>query len=170
MQYISKHYEHAEIVAHIVCDVADFQLYELKDECLRCFDEHKVSTVVTDRAYFLKEFNYTPEEIAKYGLKTRVVAPLAEVYERWASFYKPSSTNIHSNTTELLTVPPLTVQFKERLDMALTPAVSSAKSGTPSPTTHSGAKIGRNDLCPMGTGLKFKKCCGAEGHTTCIRE
>jgi len=23
-----------------------------------------------------------------------------------------------------------------------------------------GAKIGRNDLCPCGSGKKYKKCCG----------
>jgi preprotein translocase subunit SecA len=26
-----------------------------------------------------------------------------------------------------------------------------------------GAKIGRNDLCPCGSGKKYKKCCGAGG-------
>ena len=25
-----------------------------------------------------------------------------------------------------------------------------------------GAKVGRNDVCPCGSGLKFKKCCGAD--------
>jgi uncharacterized protein len=24
-------------------------------------------------------------------------------------------------------------------------------------------KVGRNDLCPCGSGRKFKKCCGAPG-------
>ena len=26
-----------------------------------------------------------------------------------------------------------------------------------------GPKIGRNDLCACGSGMKFKKCCGANG-------
>ncbi len=26
---------------------------------------------------------------------------------------------------------------------------------------HEGPKIGRNDLCPCGSGKKYKKCCGA---------
>ncbi|MFY7997321.1 MAG: hypothetical protein ACOVSW_01840 [Candidatus Kapaibacteriota bacterium] len=29
------------------------------------------------------------------------------------------------------------------------------------------AKIGRNDPCPLDGKKKFKKCCGAKGHTTC---
>jgi len=27
----------------------------------------------------------------------------------------------------------------------------------------SAAKVGRNDLCPCGSGKKYKKCCGAKG-------
>ena len=27
----------------------------------------------------------------------------------------------------------------------------------------SGAKVGRNDPCPCGSGKKYKKCCGANG-------
>ena len=29
------------------------------------------------------------------------------------------------------------------------------------------AKMGRNDPCPLDSKKKFKKCCGAKGHTTC---
>ena len=29
------------------------------------------------------------------------------------------------------------------------------------PIHHRGAKVGRNDPCPCGSGRKFKKCCGA---------
>lgn len=28
------------------------------------------------------------------------------------------------------------------------------------PTTRQTPKVGRNDLCPCGSKLKFKKCCG----------
>ncbi|MBI5810592.1 MAG: SEC-C domain-containing protein [Deltaproteobacteria bacterium] len=29
------------------------------------------------------------------------------------------------------------------------------------PVTRLGDKIGRNDPCPCGSGMKYKKCCGA---------
>lgn len=29
-----------------------------------------------------------------------------------------------------------------------------------SKTMRKGKKIGRNDICPCGSGLKFKRCCG----------
>ena len=31
---------------------------------------------------------------------------------------------------------------------------------TPKPEVHTGPKVGRNEPCPCGSGLKFKKCCG----------
>ncbi|AFM43440.1 protein translocase subunit secA [Desulfosporosinus acidiphilus SJ4] len=34
--------------------------------------------------------------------------------------------------------------------------------GEPSAPVHTGDQIGRNDLCPCGSGKKYKKCCGAE--------
>jgi len=33
--------------------------------------------------------------------------------------------------------------------------------GKPQPVVHKEKKIGRNDLCPCGSGKKYKKCCGA---------
>lgn len=31
---------------------------------------------------------------------------------------------------------------------------------TPGTSSHGGAKVGRNDPCPCGSGKKYKKCCG----------
>jgi preprotein translocase subunit SecA len=33
------------------------------------------------------------------------------------------------------------------------------------PIRHSGPQLARNDACPLGTGKKFKNCCGADGKT-----
>lgn len=33
-------------------------------------------------------------------------------------------------------------------------------SGDALPRRREGAKVGRNDTCPCGSGKKFKKCCG----------
>jgi preprotein translocase subunit SecA len=43
--------------------------------------------------------------------------------------------------------------------------------GQPRPKTivHEGPKMGRNDPCPLDAKKKFKHCCGASGHKTCIR-
>jgi hypothetical protein len=39
-------------------------------------------------------------------------------------------------------------------------AYARAVQGRPDPITRPGAKIGRNDPCPCGSGQKYKKCCG----------
>ena len=46
-----------------------------------------------------------------------------------------------------------------------TPAATVAISSRPRPSRSSqarraGAKVGRNDPCPCGSGKKYKKCCG----------
>jgi len=33
------------------------------------------------------------------------------------------------------------------------------------PIRHTGPQLARNDVCPLGTGKKFKNCCGADGST-----
>jgi preprotein translocase subunit SecA len=33
------------------------------------------------------------------------------------------------------------------------------------PIRHTGPQLARNDVCPLGTGKKFKNCCGADGNT-----
>lgn len=43
---------------------------------------------------------------------------------------------------------------------ALTPAYLEDASGKVKPITNAGAKIGRNEACPCGSGKKYKKCCG----------
>ena len=42
---------------------------------------------------------------------------------------------------------------------ALQAAFDEASSGKRKPVVRPGSKIGRNDPCPCGSGLKYKKCC-----------
>ncbi|MBA2482805.1 MAG: SEC-C domain-containing protein [Planctomycetes bacterium] len=42
---------------------------------------------------------------------------------------------------------------------ALRQAYLEASAATPAPFQRPGAKIGRNDPCPCGSGKKYKKCC-----------
>jgi hypothetical protein len=42
---------------------------------------------------------------------------------------------------------------------AMQGAFEEAASGKKKPVTRPGSKIGRNDPCPCGSGLKYKKCC-----------
>ncbi len=42
---------------------------------------------------------------------------------------------------------------------AASPAYLEASSGKPKPIRRAGAKLGRNDPCPCGSGRKYKTCC-----------
>ena len=40
------------------------------------------------------------------------------------------------------------------------PKANSASNSKPQPIVNNGPKVGRNDLCPCGSGKKYKNCCG----------
>ena len=52
--------------------------------------------------------------------------------------------------------------FRKRFQLTAA-ASSAAEAGDAKPQTvkHTGAKVGRNDPCPCGSGKKYKKCHGA---------
>ncbi|MEE0264903.1 MAG: preprotein translocase subunit SecA [Acutalibacteraceae bacterium] len=50
----------------------------------------------------------------------------------------------------------------KREQMATPTSTSGGSDGTVSATVKKGKKVGRNDLCPCGSGKKFKKCCGKD--------
>ena len=52
--------------------------------------------------------------------------------------------------------------FRKRFQLSAA-AASAAEAGEARPQTvkHAGAKVGRNDPCPCGSGKKYKKCHGA---------
>ena len=57
------------------------------------------------------------------------------------------------------------VQEVKRVDLAGKITEGPATGGTPKRTVilKKDEKVGRNDLCPCGSGKKYKKCCGAPG-------
>lgn len=65
--------------------------------------------------------------------------------EKWMNEIKPSVLKYHGYWSQY-----------EKLD-----SVSSRESLCSTPVVRDGPKIGRNDPCPCGSGLKFKKCCGS---------
>ncbi len=42
--------------------------------------------------------------------------------------------------------------------------ISTAKVERQLPIRHDGPAMNRNDMCPKGSGKKFKYCCGAKGN------
>ena len=70
-------------------------------------------------------------------------------------------SGIGPNTARMM----LTVQIRrqeepKREEVAKPTATSADGTDTKRPVRNSGKKPGRNDPCPCGSGLKYKKCCG----------
>ena len=61
-------------------------------------------------------------------------------------------SRIHSETAQIL----LKVEVKKRED-GTTQANNQISAGA---SVKSADKVGRNDPCPCGSGLKYKNCCG----------
>src|SRR3954451_13616048 len=54
------------------------------------------------------------------------------------------------------------IQRKKDRELAQLQTLGAGTDGTPQPQKVSkGAKVGRNELCPCGSGKKYKRCCGA---------
>ena len=51
-------------------------------------------------------------------------------------------------------------QKVEREEVAKVTGTNKDDSATKGPVKRKSAKIGRNDPCPCGSGLKYKQCCG----------
>ncbi|MGO9095187.1 MAG: preprotein translocase subunit SecA [Bryobacteraceae bacterium] len=55
------------------------------------------------------------------------------------------------------------IQRKKEKEMAQLQFAGGDASGSSNKTVIHGAKVGRNEPCPCGSGKKYKKCCGAAG-------
>ncbi|MGQ9916885.1 MAG: preprotein translocase subunit SecA [Bryobacteraceae bacterium] len=53
------------------------------------------------------------------------------------------------------------IRRKKEREMEMLQFAGGEGSGTPKAPVIKGAKVGRNDPCPCGSGKKYKKCCGA---------
>jgi preprotein translocase subunit SecA len=74
------------------------------------------------------------------------------------------------------TPPPTMSQADPTRQSPLSPLPEDAENGNEAPVStapverqlpirHTGPQLARNDACPLGTGKKFKNCCGADGKT-----
>ncbi len=95
--------------------------------------------------------------LRSYGQKDPVVEYRLEGFEMFDAMVD----RIREGTVRLL----LTAELRTRREEVLKPtATSGGGDDTPSQPIKAGQKIGRNDPCPCGSGLKWKKCTCAKYH------
>ena len=103
-------------------------------------------------------------EALKQGIGLRGLAqrdPVVEYRMEGFEMFDAMIASIREDTIKML----LTVQIKtgeevKREQVAKPTTASSDGSEKPQPVRTAGKKVGRNDLCPCGSGKKYKKCCG----------
>lgn len=96
-----------------------------------------------------------------YAQQDPVVAFRMESYD----MFDEMTATIRENTVRMvLTIIPRRPEDVERKAVAKVTATSSGGDNTvKSSPVRKGSKVGPNDLCPCGSGKKYKKCCGAPG-------
>ncbi len=96
-----------------------------------------------------------------YGQQQPVVAYRVQ----GSDLFDEMSTNIREDTVkQMLTV---VIKSKEETERKQTAKITSESGSTDGSEkarpVRKGKKVGPNDLCPCGSGKKYKKCCGAPG-------
>ncbi len=99
----------------------------------------------------------------RQGIGLRAYAqrdPVIEYKEEGYNMYEEMLGNIREDVIKFL----LNVQLRsnvERKEVSKPVSASHGEEDTAKKPVHKEKKPGRNDLCPCGSGKKYKKCCGA---------
>ncbi|SDG50400.1 preprotein translocase subunit SecA [Desulfosporosinus hippei] len=91
-----------------------------------------------------------------YGQKNPLVEYRREGYEMFQAMIESIQDDI---IRYIMRVSP---QVREEVAEQPRNVTENRYEGEPSQPIHTGEQIGRNDLCSCGSGLKYKKCCGAK--------
>ncbi|MFI3325421.1 MAG: preprotein translocase subunit SecA [Clostridia bacterium] len=106
-------------------------------------------------------------EELKNGIRLRAYAqkdPVIEYKSEGFDMFDQMIAIIRENTAKMvLTVRLRTKEAPKREEIAKETSASSSDSSEPKkkkPIVNASNKVGRNEPCPCGSGLKYKKCCG----------
>ncbi|MBP3368042.1 MAG: SEC-C domain-containing protein, partial [Clostridia bacterium] len=94
--------------------------------------------------------------------------PISEYRLHGADMFDEMIMNIRDDTVRMiLSIRPRPNREIKRVEVARPVSAGFAngemKKPVNKPIVNKGAKVGRNDPCPCGSGKKYKKCCGAAG-------
>ena len=88
--------------------------------------------------------------------------PVIAYREEGSDMFDEMNAEIREETSRaIMTVRLVKDREVKREQVAKVTGTSGADDGSVSATVKKGAKVGRNDPCPCGSGKKYKRCCGA---------
>ena len=143
------------IEAKVLSEYED-KIKSLPEEIRKDF-EKAISLQVIDN-YWMKHIN-TMDHLRE-GVSLRGYAnedPLQAYIREGFELFDKMLDNICKDTTLYL----LKAEIRQNLQVKQVKGkTNEAKDSTPKKTIKNGKKIGRNDMCPCGSGRKYKQCCG----------
>ena len=93
-----------------------------------------------------------------YGQKDPLVEYKFEAYDMFQAMIDAIQDDVvrYIYRVNVVTQP----KVEDRLESASTNNPGEGEDSKKQPVVHHGEEIGRNDLCPCGSGKKYKNCCG----------
>ena len=86
--------------------------------------------------------------------------PIVEYKRQGFDMFDEMIDEIKDDTTRAIFIARVAGQDAPQREQLMKPAAVSGDGTLPKQPVRKGKKPGRNDLCPCGSGLKYKKCCG----------
>ncbi len=148
-----------------ICSIANEQ-YALKEEEFGSETLREIERIILLRAVDSKWMDHIDDmERLRQGIGLRAYAqrdPIIEYKEEGYIMYEAMLQAITEEIIRLL----FHVKVEKKLEREQVAKPTSASGGSSDgtlekkPYVRTGDKVGRNDPCPCGSGLKYKKCCG----------
>ncbi len=148
-----------------ICDIANEQ-YALKEEEFGADALREIERIILLRAVDSKWMDHIDDmERLRQGIGLRAYAqrdPIIEYKEEGYIMYEAMLQAITEDIIRLL----FHVRAENKIEREQVAKPTSASGGSSDgtlekkPFVRSEQKVGRNDPCPCGSGLKYKKCCG----------
>ena len=142
---------HDYVWATLVCLVCDYHVLELAPPARQAFAEKRVDESVLDLKCFEEDLAKAPAEwLADFGERNAPIDAASQC-SCWICFRDDDSDNEpwdDEAEAEDALAAPISDQLAQKIAFGEAPYVAPPK-------------VGRNELCPCGSGKKFKKCCGA---------
>ena len=148
-----------------ICKIAEEQ-YALKEEEFGSEELREIERIILLRAVDTKWMDHIDDmERLRQGIGLRAYAqrdPIIEYKEEGYIMYEAMLQAITEDIIRLL----FHVRAEKKLEREQVAKTTSTSGGSSDgtiekkPYVRANEKIGRNDPCPCGSGLKYKKCCG----------
>ncbi|MFY7697570.1 MAG: DUF1186 domain-containing protein [Legionella sp.] len=139
-----------DFVTRLVKISSDIYPEELMEEVNKAFEENKVDTFYIDKAWINHILAMSKEEcLNKHVYNNHFHLPIDDVEQEmlWMSAFRKKPSQ------------PLNLEQDSLHSMWNMGYHDHFESNTPTTFIRPTPKLGRNDLCHCGSGIKFKKCC-----------